>query len=75
MKLYSTLKEIMINERTIHILGESLVRLPTKGGLSGRGSGRLSKWSRFRAFVDAANFLKRGPCLGAQWYLEGLVLG
>ena len=52
----------------------TIKNLPTKVSLSGRGFGRLSKWSQFQALVDAANFLGRGPCLGAWQYLEGLVL-
>ena len=41
----------------------TIKNLPTEVSLSGRGSGRLSKWSQFQALVDAANFLGRGPAL------------
>ncbi|CAB4270385.1 unnamed protein product [Prunus armeniaca] len=44
-------------------------------GQSGRGSGRLSKWSRVRALVDVENFLGRGPRICARQYLGGLGLG
>ena len=46
-----------------------------KVGLSGRGSDHLSKWSWFRALVDATNFLERDPHLDARQYLERLVVG
>lgn len=48
---------------------------PMEVGQSGRGSGRLSKWSRVRALVDAENFLGRGLCICARQYLGGLGLG
>jgi hypothetical protein len=41
-------------------------------GLSGRGSGHLSKLSRIRFLVDAANFLERNPYLDVRQNFEGL---
>ncbi|KAH0970575.1 hypothetical protein GBA52_022731 [Prunus armeniaca] len=55
-----------------HALVRYTINVPMKVGQSGRGSGRLSKWSRVRVLMDAENFLERGFCICARQYLEVL---